>query len=667
MSAIDNLRIGIKLPFAMVLIAVIMLLLTEIIALRNLREAVLDAGHDRLVAVATSRASALASEMNAIRADLNARATSPATVAALRAFSHAWTRIGDNTPEVLREVYGRYPEGGEGTLALLQGAQASYGIAHERYHKDFQRQFAAHGFGDILLIDPKGNIVYSVAKAADFAGNLMTSDLRSSSLSRVGRGALRGDGFSLIRMDAPAPYAPAGGVSSIFIGAPVFDSSGTLEGAVVYRIPTSKLTDFVRDAPGVGPGGRVVVIGPDGDLLPFGSAPVDASRTVTGVSVVMGNGEDGESQLAASATIELSGENYTVAANQPLSKILKPMVDLRENMIEQGVVALVAVAAIGFAIARSLSAPLTGVGRAIESVARGEYGTAIPGFRRRDEIGGIARALDRFRASLVEAEGVARESAFKGAAFEGTSAALILVDSSLTILYANRAFETLIAEHSGSLGRILPDLAAGSLVGRNLILLFHGAPGAVARLEGGNLESISQEVSFGQTVLTLEIGKVRPEGAELLGYVVEVQDVTELRLRGSVLSAVELTRVVGEFATDGRLIHANAKFREFAGLPGGMTGLKFVDLVEWSGADPWQQIAEGRAATGHLRRAGAEHSEPSLHATLSPVLDASGILRGAVLLADEAGGAGRSGADAPGTARKRVRAVPASGSYGPAA
>ena len=245
-------------------------------------------------------------------------------------------------------------------------------------------------------------------------------------------------------------------------------------------------------------------------------------------------------------------------------------------------------------LARSISGPLQAVGQAMGQVARRNYDVEIPGRQRRDEIGDIARRLDVFRASLVAADATEREHAFKSAAFEATSAALMLIDRDMTIIYVNQCLVDLMAQHRIALERNVSDFRPDALPGRGLIALYPGAERLrVAAVDGqGNAE-----MQLGHSHLALAMAPVRAgDGSQILGYVVEWKDVTRRRLSDAVTGAVDATLPVASFSPDGRLIEANPPFLRWTSIPG-----QAVYGEHWNAifqakrngiARPWAEIAK---------------------------------------------------------------------------
>jgi methyl-accepting chemotaxis protein len=57
---------------------------------------------------------------------------------------------------------------------------------------------------------------------------------------------------------------------------------------------------------------------------------------------------------------------------------------------------------IAFFLARSISSPITALTQSMRQLAAGNFGVALPGLARRDEVGNIARAVDAFKVKAAE-------------------------------------------------------------------------------------------------------------------------------------------------------------------------------------------------------------------------------------------------------------------------
>lgn len=82
------------------------------------------------------------------------------------------------------------PEPAERRSALADAGDGSrYSLTHSAYHETLAGVAEAFDYRDLLLIDPDGNVVYSVEKEIDFATNLVDGPFSDSGLARAFRAA----------------------------------------------------------------------------------------------------------------------------------------------------------------------------------------------------------------------------------------------------------------------------------------------------------------------------------------------------------------------------------------------------------------------------------------------------------------------------------------------
>ncbi|WP_158859496.1 methyl-accepting chemotaxis protein [Rhodoplanes serenus] len=104
-----------------------------------------------------------------------------------------------------------------------------------------------------------------------------------------------------------------------------------------------------------------------------------------------------------------------------LARTAEAREETRREILIAIAVAFVAVAGIGFLIGSSLSRPLKAMTKAMRELADGHMEVALPGLGRRDEIGEMAKAVERFKVVAVEKaerDAQEREAAAREAAAE---------------------------------------------------------------------------------------------------------------------------------------------------------------------------------------------------------------------------------------------------------
>jgi methyl-accepting chemotaxis protein len=115
-----------------------------------------------------------------------------------------------------------------------------------------------------------------------------------------------------------------------------------------------------------------------------------------------------------------TGTPWSIMVNLPEDKILAPAHDLTVFTVIAAVVLVLALSAIVAWLMRSLVVrPVSGLTKAVESLANGNTAVTIPATTRGDELGVMARAVEFFRQKLIEIE----ELRHKTAAAEQESAA----------------------------------------------------------------------------------------------------------------------------------------------------------------------------------------------------------------------------------------------------
>ena len=291
------------------------------------------------------------------------------------------------------------------------------------------------------------------------------------------------------------------------------------------------------------------------------------------------------------------------------------------------IVALLVAAA---AFYRNISRPLRHVAEQMNQVAAGDYEVRIHGTRRKDEIGRIARRLERFRDGLKTARATEMENAFKSAGVSNSGSALMLLDTALNVAFANPACRRMLAESAARIRVSWPEFSAeaisGSAAGR-----LPGLGGPLQDIRAGQLALPSTlDLRWGEAQISVYIDKVSDEAGEQIGYVLELKDMSTAKLNEAVLSAIETHQIRIDFDGDQKLSTCNARFLDLSGLsPEALKGvygpdlLHRVDVSDDLRATEMQQLHEGRAISGKFRLAKGT-AEVYVEGSVSPLLDRKG-------------------------------------------
>jgi len=301
---------------------------------------------------------------------------------------------------------------------------ATYDAPHKRFHPGFRTLAQERDYSDVLLISASGDVVYSVAKNMDFAGNVVSDlALAASGLGQAFAAAKDLADGSAAFVDFSV-YGPVGAAES-FMAMPVYDKEENM-GVMVLAISPAVMSARVSALSGMGQTGEVVVVGQDGLLRsesPRTDAPDVLVTTLTS-DVVAGafNGATGEGistdyrgapMVVRAEPVTVGNVTWAVTAVQPEDEAYAPVVSMRNMTLLVGGVLLAIAAVIGFFFARSISRPISKLTGTMETLAEGDLSVDVAGGQRGDEIGAMARAVEVFRqnglkiAQMTEAEAAA--------------------------------------------------------------------------------------------------------------------------------------------------------------------------------------------------------------------------------------------------------------------
>ncbi len=280
-----------------------------------------------------------------------------------------------------------------------------------------------------------------------------------------------------------------------------------------------------------------------------------------------------------------------------------------------------------------ISRPLTRVKIDINEVANGNLDVDVTESHRGDEIGKVARGLEKLRAGLAAAEEINRDAIMKGGGFDGSSAAMILTDAEMNIVSVNAAFYELAKERDAALKKMAPAFDAEHLIGMNMDE-FHRAP----QSNRSKLESVSfphkTAIQANEVTLGLTIGRIEGDDGTPVGFVLEWTDETVAQKNSAVLSALEASQVQIEFSGEAVAKSGNARLGELVG-DGSIAfdEAKFGDFVaskDTSAAEIWDTVSSGESWFGKIQING--ENTISVDASVCPILDGKNKVTGVMLL-----------------------------------
>ncbi len=177
--------LSIRLPLLLIASAFISALAVGVNSHIQATRAMMAFNYDLAVSTSRYRATVVKNLGDRFVSDINVKAGESSTREAYEAFSAAFDGV--SAKDVLRRHYATPPLAAGQTKADYLGQEdpTSYALAHRLWHPAMRSWVRSRNVDDLLLVAPNGDVIYSVNKAADFAANLRTDPMRSTSVARL--------------------------------------------------------------------------------------------------------------------------------------------------------------------------------------------------------------------------------------------------------------------------------------------------------------------------------------------------------------------------------------------------------------------------------------------------------------------------------------------------
>ncbi len=343
MSFLNNIKISVKLPLIMLSLSAIALIGMGVMAYYNAKSTLDEAGRTRMQIALQTRAASVFTWHKNLSKEVIAQSSTPSTRRAVTEFIGAWAALPGDKTDYLKEHF-EAPTTNDGDTAGVVDfsvVQTDYSRRHRRRHPYYQTVLERNSYTDIFLFDPEGNLIYSVAKEADYATNFVTGALKDTGLATAYQQAMTLGANETAFVDL-APYAPSNGDVAGFVAAPILAVNGAVLGVYAIQISTESVkTVFDSDA-GMGESGITMAVGPDyhprlssedANADEFATITVDpglVDRAMSGASgMAYGVGQNGQDVLAAYAPLHLGDLTWAMISEQDTDELFAPAVLLR--------------------------------------------------------------------------------------------------------------------------------------------------------------------------------------------------------------------------------------------------------------------------------------------------------------------------------------------------
>jgi methyl-accepting chemotaxis protein len=358
------------------------------------------------------------------------RVDSVATQRALAGAEGADVIVDYNGNPVL-SAYAPLSFGGQ-TWALLAEVDLAeaFSPVDEQDREFYADYIKRYGYYDLFLINPDGQVFYTVTHEADYQTNMINGEYADSGLGRLTRQVLKSEAFDIVDF---SPYGPSSGEPAAFIAQPLVHG-GKIEVVVALQLSLEAINGFMTERSGMGQTGETYLVGPD-KLMRSDSfldpvnhtvkasfanpelGRVDSHAVAEALAGKSGSGiiidYNGNRVLSAYAPLDVADLNWVLLAEIDEAEAFTAIGQIRLILVVVAVVALGAIILIALLIARGITKPIARTVNMVEELSRGNLDIRLE-MDQGDEIGQMSRALDVFAANMKDEVVAAFEALAKG-------------------------------------------------------------------------------------------------------------------------------------------------------------------------------------------------------------------------------------------------------------
>lgn len=266
---------------------------------------------------------------------------------------------------------------------------------------------AGYGYYDMLLINPAGDVIFSLKKEADFNTNLRTGPYRDTVL---GQGFQSSMALLSAEFTVFGIYAPSANKTAGFITAPLF-SNGMPIGVLAAQMNLEALQPVIEDSTGLGETGEAILaqqiegrvtytshLRHLANVAPLNQIPIEKAARPMRHAL---HGERGQGLSVdyaghdvVAAWRYLPGLRWGMVVKIDAKEVLASLIQLRlHTALVLGILVIMAAAA-AFFLGFSIITPLHHFIKVINEIAHGDLNQRV-GLSGQDEWGQLAAAFNR--------------------------------------------------------------------------------------------------------------------------------------------------------------------------------------------------------------------------------------------------------------------------------
>ena len=324
------------------------------------------------------------------------------------------------------------------------GTGAWWAAADTRFGGYFRDMLNRFGFHDALLLDARGNVIFSVNKGLDLGTNIVDGPYQESKLKGAYEKAVGANAVDFVWITDFGQYQPHLGEPTAWMVSPI-RSQGSTEGVLAVPLPVAKINEVMTingqwEEAGLGTTTETYLAGTDTlmrsdsrlfledpekyrrEAVAAGTPPeiVDeairlggttfvqpvagpglraAQRGETGVLTAEGYLGREEMQAYAPLTLPDSELNWSILATRANSEGFAQASSFTKKVVLTAAVISFVICLAGVIAARAFVRPIRRLEAAANKISAGDYDVCIP-VTRKGEIGDVAAAFNEMSRSL---------------------------------------------------------------------------------------------------------------------------------------------------------------------------------------------------------------------------------------------------------------------------
>ena len=348
-----------------------------------------------------------------------------------------------NTQKYLQAYY-TAPFTDRGKSIRLDDARdgSAWSAANARYNDFFREIVLRFEFEDALLLDTRGNVVYSAYKGVDLGTNILTGPYREGQLRDVYQKALASNAVDYVGVTDFGDYQPADEPTAWMVS-PVAPR-GRVEGVLALQFPISKINRLMTagrqwEAAGMGRTGETFLVGPDDlmrsdsrmflenpeefkrDVVNAGTPPDVAEESIrqggttlvqpvaTQATRLAQRGQSGtvieddylgQQTLQAYAPVQLKGLHWSIIAKIDTAEAFAPVATFTRTLVLSTALIIFVVCLAAMLLARLFVRPIRRLEAGAQQISSGHYHVTLP-VQSRDEFGDLTVAYNDMSRNLA--------------------------------------------------------------------------------------------------------------------------------------------------------------------------------------------------------------------------------------------------------------------------